>query len=112
MYGEEYYYRVYAENSVSTSDYSNEVVYQGLGQEELDVESLKVYPNPTDELLHISGIRSTVTYTLYSILGAAVKSGSVAENSAAINVKNLAAGVYLLQLGSSNSVVFKRVEIL
>ena len=112
MYGEEYYYRVYAENSVSTSDYSNEVVYQGLGQEELDVESLKVYPNPTDELLHISGIRSTVTYTLYSSLGAAVKSGSVAENSAAINVKNLAAGVYLLQLGSSNSVVFKRVEIL
>jgi hypothetical protein len=112
MYGAEYYYRVYADNSVSTSDYSNEVVYQGLGQEELDQTHLKVYPNPTDELLYISGIHTDITYSLYSSLGAIVKSGNLNGNNPSINVKNLAAGVYLLQLGSSNSVVFKRVEIL
>ena len=56
-------------------------------------KSIVIYPNPTQEILIISGIESQIL-RIYDLQGRLLKEG----NGTQINVSNLANGTYLLQV--------------
>ena len=68
-------------------------------------QKITVYPNPAKDVLTIGGIGvgESYTATIVSVLGKQVSTSLVVGGtSAGLNVKNLAAGVYLLELVDTN----------
>lgn len=62
-----------------------------------DMESILIYPNPTNGLLTITNVNGTANYTIISITGQIVERGDV-TNTKSIDVTTIQNGVYLLQL--------------
>lgn len=63
----------------------------------VDTESLYVvYPNPTQDMLHIQGATDTTPLRIYTMEGKLVTS----TEGQTINVKSLTNGTYLLQIGT------------
>lgn len=63
--------------------------------ENMDTNSILIYPNPTRDVLMIEGVDSQ-TLRVYDLQGRLIKT----ENSTQVDVSNLAEGTYLLQIGT------------
>ena len=68
---------------------------------------IRVYPNPSSDFIKVTGITTSEKYSIYNILGAKVKEGSVL-NKQEINVKNLISGLYFIQLESRSTIKFMK----
>lgn len=69
--------------------------------------TVSLYPNPTKDVLNIETNSATkLNYSVINYLGQVVKSGSI-ENSS-INVSNLNAGIYILQVNNGQKSVTKK----
>ncbi|HEY0046085.1 MAG TPA: zinc-dependent metalloprotease family protein [Flavobacterium sp.] len=79
-----------------------EIVYQpaalGVDNPGLNDLSIRVYPNPASDLIHIDG--EFTSYQLFSILGQQVLSGQ----EPVIDISGLQSGVYLLQFDSGHTI--------
>ncbi|WP_320054241.1 T9SS type A sorting domain-containing protein [uncultured Acetobacteroides sp.] len=60
--------------------------------------SIAVYPNPTTSILKVEIDEVIREYRIYSVRGVLVKSGSINDFKAEINVQTLTSGTYLLEL--------------
>ncbi|WP_179319607.1 T9SS type A sorting domain-containing protein [Winogradskyella helgolandensis] len=69
--------------------------------------TIKFYPNPTQNSFLVVGDDSIKAISIYSISGQEVK--SVKNVSSEINVSDLAAGVYLVKVQTANSTITKRL---
>lgn len=78
-----------ASNAISVSVYS----ITGNDKEELDDESVLLYPNPVSDILKISGDVAGITF--YSLYGQAILT---AENVDSINVSHLPKGIYIVKV--------------
>lgn len=68
---------------------------------------VSLYPNPTRDILNIETNSATkFNYSVINYLGQVVKSGSIENNS--LNVSNLNAGVYILQINDGQKSVTKK----
>lgn len=68
---------------------------------------VNVFPNPTIDILTVSGIKNIQNYTIYNILGKTIKSGNLnAQNT--IDVSKLSKGIYLLNLKNNNQTYTKK----
>jgi hypothetical protein len=85
-------------------DLTNDPVVTGV--EHPSTTSGKVYPIPTDKFLYVDESVPRTTYSIFSVSGVKVQSGLAQE---AIDVSNLADGVYILQLMAGNKV--ERIKI-
>lgn len=72
---------------------------------EIDKEQLKLYPNPTSEVVYIDGINTEVEYQLYSLGGEIIKQGKTINRT--INIENN--GFYIVKLKVDGSWLAKRV---
>ena len=63
--------------------------------ENVAINSIVVYPNPTQDILHITGI-TPQTLRVFDLQGRLLIIG----NSTQVNVSNLNTGTYLLQIGT------------
>jgi bacillolysin len=82
--------------STLTENNSNEVL-----------TTVSLYPNPTKEVLNIETNSATkLNYSVINYLGQVVKTGSVENNS--INVSNLNAGIYILEVNDGQKSVTKK----
>ena len=63
--------------------------------ENVAINSIVVYPNPTQDILHITGI-TPQTLRVFDLQGRLLIIG----NSTQVNVSNLNTGTYLLQVGT------------
>lgn len=63
--------------------------------ENVAINSIVVYPNPTQDILHITGI-TPPTLRVFDLQGRLLIIG----NSTQVNVSNLNTGTYLLQVGT------------
>ena len=63
--------------------------------ENVAIKSIVVYPNPTQDILHIAGI-TPQTLRVFDLQGRLLIIG----NSTQVNVSNLNTGTYLLQVGT------------
>ena len=63
--------------------------------ENVAIKSIVVYPNPTQDILHITGV-TPQTLRVFDLQGRLF----ITDNSTQVNVSNLNAGTYLLQVGT------------
>jgi len=78
----------------------------------LDANTVKLYPNPVNNIVHIKTDTALKSVSIYDITGRLVLSNTIKENQEEIkiNMESLATGNYVLKLQSSkNRVVTKKV---
>jgi PKD repeat protein len=106
----EYLYRVRANGVNNNSPFSNtskvNLITSLDGFSNNEVTKPTIYPNPTGEVLTISGSDDFSSYKINTIWGSEVMSGEIKlakENSLTLNIATLSEGVYLLTLKTKNS---------
>ena len=57
-----------------------------------------VYPNPVKDLLYVDEVSTEAVYKIRSIIGSLFQQGALQQGSNPINVKDLPAGVYMLEV--------------
>lgn len=69
--------------------------------------SVQIYPNPVDNLLHISNLNDSEDYTfdIHNTLGQTVLSQKVSSIDAAINVTDLTTGIYIGIIKSHGKII-------
>lgn len=65
---------------------------------------IKVFPNPTQEEINITGTLSSEHFTIYNLMGQEVIKGTMINNKIAVN--NLINGIYYLKIGNTETVRF------
>ncbi len=93
-------------NSSGTPDYLEFSVALGVTPVALTNDAIKVFPNPTTNLLNIQNNTddTNASIEIYSISGAKVKSLKVTEKLTTISVSDLQSGVYFVKVTMSNQV--------
>jgi hypothetical protein len=71
---------------------------------EIDKEKLKLYPNPTSEMVYIDGINTEVEYQLYSLGGQIIKQGKTINRT--VNIDNN--GFYILKIKVDGKWIIKK----
>jgi len=69
-------------------------------------DDVQVYPNPTQDVLYVSGDPITSDFTIYSVDGHPVRQGSLRQNE--INCADLPDGIYFLKISSDNHQMIQR----
>ena len=68
-------------------------------------EGVTIFPNPTQNVLQVSGIEDIEELTIFSILGKLEKK---VINSSTVDVSNLSKGIYFLQIVKNNETLAKK----
>ena len=76
------------------------VAFFATGVGENEQPNLVVYPNPAKESIRILGIEANTSVAIYNSLGELVKVVNASENQE-INVRDLAAGLYMVHFGNA-----------
>ena len=74
-------------------------------------ESFKVYPNPTPDQIHISGIQEKTTLLIQNIIGSPVKKVEVTPQSPTTYLKELGAGLYYLKISNQQKTETQKVIV-
>ena len=70
--------------------------YLSIGDENSPELTLNVFPNPADDMLNIQTTKGTETIKLYNTVGKLIKIINAPKTTEALNVADLAAGVYFV----------------
>jgi PKD repeat protein len=74
-----------------------------------DVSEIKIYPNPTQDILNINTLNTeNYSVTIYSILGQKIKSFDKIINNR-ISLSGISPGTYVLEINSNNSKEIKKI---
>jgi hypothetical protein len=74
-----------------------------LGVENVNLHTLKLYPNPTSDVVFVKGVENINSIKVYSILGALEKE---VFNTNQIDVSEFSSGIHLIKV--DNGTVFTR----
>jgi hypothetical protein len=78
-----------------------------VGIEDLYLENINIFPNPTTDFLTISGLQNkTVSWQIIDLSGRELKRGFANEENTEIDVRDFAAGVYFLILENQKAIKF------
>ena len=91
----------------STESAEVKVVISNWTVNENGLDNLKVYPNPTQGILHVDGIQGATCYKLCNSTGQVVLQG-ITEGDLRIESK-LSQGVYFLELSNSLGVSTRKI---
>ncbi|MEI8279022.1 MAG: T9SS type A sorting domain-containing protein [Bacteroidota bacterium] len=75
------------------------LVTEGVGN--VHSNGMSIYPNPTNDVLHIDGVKGQVTYRVLDIVGGTVQEGVLKVGSNSVAMQGLSAGMYVLELTNS-----------
>lgn len=79
--------------------------------QDLELNSLSVYPNPASDLIHVEG-NELESIAIYSVSGQLVKQIQLAkENATQLNVSDMPAGFYFLEVNDANGQQKERISI-
>jgi len=79
---------------------------QTLSTNEFELENnIKLFPNPSSELIQISGLKENENYRIYNISGSEIKNGIVSNNEQ-IDIRNFSNGLYFLKFDNGNTIKF------
>lgn len=85
-----------------TSDYTAITVNLTANTDQFGIKSLTVYPNPASDVLNITANENITHLVLNNLLGQKVMEQKANGTNAQLNVSNLAAGTYLLQVSAGS----------
>lgn len=77
-----------------------------LSTENFDGTTVKVYPNPTNDFLYISGIANAENLQIIDSLGRIVSKQTTSENQLQINVSQLKPGMYFVAIENAPPIRF------
>ena len=78
------------------------------GIEDMTVETVKLYPNPTSDVLKISGTKANETLTVFDITGSRKAAYQTQEGITTIDISGFSKGTYLLQYKGISYKVMKK----
>jgi hypothetical protein len=93
-------------NCINDNGSPNGVNSTGLSTEDIDTNSIVVYPNPVKNMLYIVGNSAGYDIEVYSLLGQRVMTAS---NVNEIDVSLFNEGVYLIRVSTENTTTVKRI---
>jgi hypothetical protein len=67
------------------------------------VSEFTLYPNPTEDILHISSNTTTYTWKVYDLLGNPLLQGTSTDSEETISVADLPSGAYLLIMNNNET---------
>lgn len=83
-----------------------------LGVNDITIEEIKIYPNPSNGIMTIQSNSIIHTINVYSQTGAMLKSFSDDFNEEiSLDLTNLASGIYFFEIDSTNGKHWKKVQI-
>ena len=83
---------------------------QFLSNNEFTNTTISVYPNPTEDLLHVDSIDSILKYQLFDVQGRLMKSEKFNnQNNIDIDTNSLAQGVYVLNLTTEKGILIEKI---
>lgn len=85
------------ENLIKTGVANNDI----LSVETQDILELKVYPNPTQNILNIESKTALSLITIYNITGKKIKSEKTNQLKLTLNLSDIANGVYMLNISDN-----------
>jgi hypothetical protein len=62
------------------------------------IEGMHIYPNPTNNILHVDNLTPSVDYQLQNMVGVTVQQGTFTQEHNTLQLKEIPAGIYLMQL--------------
>lgn len=74
------------------------------GIEDLLLQKIKIYPNPTKEFLYIKNVNSVDKVEMYNILGEKILQINNFIESGKINLRNLSSGIYFLRISKNQNI--------
>ena len=76
---------------------------QSLSANEFELDNfVKLYPNPSNDYIQISGLTRNHKYTLYNVLGTKIKNGNISNNEL-IDIRHFTNGLYFLKFEDGNT---------
>lgn len=106
-------YAVVVNSTAGCTDTSNCAVVNSLGLDELALDALiKVYPNPTVNWVHVVSNGSQIlNYSVIDKNGRVIIAKSVDENETELDLslESISEGMYILEVQTSEGIVFKRI---
>lgn len=108
-----YTYAVTALYSNGQSEPSNTVTVNitGIGVRKIELENLKVYPNPVNGNLTITADSRFNKISLSNIAGQNLLEVNVKDNKAIINTSGLSKGLYILTIHAENGIATHKISI-
>ena len=88
-------------NETNTLDVIYEYNSCAVGTNDLAINEIKLFPNPTTDHFTLTNIGSVKDVIIHNIIGAPVKQ-YLAEENASYSIGDLPAGVYMVQLSDAN----------
>ena len=74
------------------------VTVSGTGVSMVSVSNVRVYPNPTNDELYITGLVENTNYRLLNITGECMQQGALVYGSNTLSMKTCVPGVYVLEM--------------
>lgn len=78
----------------------------------VDAAGIEVYPNPTKDMINVSGVKAGNRIQVYSSVGSLIRNVNVQNNIERISLGNQPTGIYMIVVSENNNVVtrFKAVK--
>jgi hypothetical protein len=71
---------------------------------------VRIYPNPADDILHISGLPQGAQISIFDMSGQKLHEQIAEENGyILVNVSELSAGIYLLRINATNLIINQKI---
>lgn len=92
--------------------YFMEITCGTLGVLDIDNLNIDIYPNPANDLITIRGVENLIdpNYIITDLLGKQVLYGKLSNETSLIDISQLDAGVYLLQVGQYRKQTLKLIK--
>lgn len=77
-------------------------------QENEEIETVSFYPNPTNDIVYISGLKEEEELTFYTILGDELDLSTLHKTSSELSLKDLPVGMYFIKVGERSYQIVKQ----
>ncbi|MEO0340997.1 MAG: T9SS type A sorting domain-containing protein [Bacteroidota bacterium] len=67
--------------------------------------TIKFYPNPSNDFIQISGLKNQLNYKIFNVLGTQVRTGAITNNEK-IDIKKFSRGLYFLRFENGATIKF------
>jgi len=108
--GDTYYVRVSGYSSTAVGTFCLKVSTNTLSAESFDNVSFEAYPNPVKDVLNLSHSSEITSVKVINLLGQEVISRNVGSTSTQIDMSNLSAGAYIVNVTVDN--IIKSIKVI
>ena len=99
-----YHVCVTAYNPCGKDSVCHSVIGHALGIQSVTMANVKVYPNPANDELMVTGITGNTDYCLLNVTGICLQRGILHTGTNAIPIKGYAPGIYILEMTGQDGV--------